>query len=242
MVHETGYERWDDADHGPGRASRVRAYVALAATLAVLALWNLLVRPALDSRYHLPVGLLVAAAVVGLGLWAGLGASGLGLRPDRLGSGLRWGAAAAGVVAVVLLVGVLLPATHDSFDVPRAHTTLGDLATQVLVVIPLRTVVVEELAFRGTLLGLLLVLLPRWWAVAVCSVLFGLWHLAGVLTSTPGGPAHAALVGLGTVAATGAAGAVFCWLRLRSRSLLAPALAHLATDTLPLVAAWLVVH
>ena len=179
---------------------------------------------------------------MGLGLWGGLGLSGLGLSPGRVGSGLRWGGAAAGVVLVVVLVGALLPVTHGSYDVPRAHVDLTDLLRQVLVVIPLRTVLVEELAFRGTLLGLLGVLLPRWWAVASCSLLFGLWHLGGIVTNTPGGAAHVALVGLGTVAVTGAAGVVLCWLRLRSDSLVAPFLAHLATDTLPLVAAWIVVH
>jgi membrane protease YdiL (CAAX protease family) len=73
-------------------------------------------------------------------------------------------------------------------------------------------------------------------------LLFGLWHLGGIVTGTAGTAAHVALVGLGTVAATGAAGTVFCWLRLRSDSLLAPVLAHAAVDTLPLVAAWVVVH
>lgn len=224
------------------RGASTRSVVALVGTLAVLAAWNLAVRPSLASGYHLPGGLLVAGAVVALGLWAGLGMSGLGMAPARLGSGLRLGAAAAGVVAAVLLVGTLLPATRGSFDVPRAHTGFGDLLVQVLVLIPIRTVLVEELAFRGTLLGLLLQMLPRGWAVAVCSVLFGLWHLGGIVTSTPGGAMRVALVGLGTVAATGAAGAVFGWLRLRSQSLLAPFLAHLATDAAPLVAAWLVVH
>jgi membrane protease YdiL (CAAX protease family) len=235
-----------DAEHGtgghPGDTPVARTVAALVGTLAVLAVWNLAVRPATASQYHLPLGLVVAALVVALGLWAGLGLPGLGLSPQRAASGLAWGGAAAGLVLAVVLVGALLPATHGSYNVPRAHTDLGDMLRQVLAVIPLRTVLVEELAFRGTLLGLLGVLLPRWWAVACCSLLFGLWHLGGIVTSTSGTAAHVALVGLGTVAATGAAGVVLCWLRLRSDSLLAPVLAHLAVDTLPLVAAWVVVH
>jgi len=35
---------------------------------------------------------------------------------------------------------------------------------------------------------------------------------------------------------------VFCWLRLRSKSLLAPVLAHAATDGLALTVAWFAVH
>jgi membrane protease YdiL (CAAX protease family) len=35
---------------------------------------------------------------------------------------------------------------------------------------------------------------------------------------------------------------VFCWLRLRSRSLIAPVIAHAATDGLALAVAWFAVH
>jgi membrane protease YdiL (CAAX protease family) len=219
-----------------------RPLAALTGTIAVLAVWNVGVRPGLPSAWHPSAGLLVAGLTVALGLWAGLGVPGLGLAPDRLGSGARWGGAAAGLVLAVVLVGAVLPRTSGSYDVPRAHAGLGDLLLNVLVLIPLSTVLTEEVAFRGTLLGLLLVLLPRTWAIAACALLFGLWHLDGVLTSTPGSGAHVALVGLGTVAATSAAGAVFSWLRVRSGSLLAPVLAHLAVDTLALVAAWIIVH
>jgi membrane protease YdiL (CAAX protease family) len=46
----------------------------------------------------------------------------------------------------------------------------------------------------------------------------------------------------GAVAVTFAGGLVFAWLRLRSRSLLAPVLAHAATNGLGLAVAWLAVH
>ena len=47
---------------------------------------------------------------------------------------------------------------------------------------------------------------------------------------------------LGAVAATFAAGLAFAWLRLRSRSLLAPVLAHAATNGLGLAVAWFAVY
>jgi membrane protease YdiL (CAAX protease family) len=237
MVHEAGHDAGGSAD-----SQSARPAAALVATVVVLAVWNLGVRPALAPHHHLPARLVVGALVLAIGLWAGLGTSGLGLAPERFRSGLRWGGAAAGVVLAVVAAGALLPATHGSYDVARAHVGLGELLQQVLVVIPLSTVVVEEVAFRGTLLGLLLVLVPRGWALAVSAAVFGLWHLAAVIASTHGSTGHVALVGLGTVAATGAAGVVFGWLRLRSGSLLAPALAHLATNTMALVLAWAVVH
>jgi uncharacterized protein len=79
-------------------------------------------------------------------------------------------------------------------------------------------------------------------ATVVSSVLFGLWH---ALPSLAGGPAnHAAdqIVGggtggmvlraLGTILFTAGAGVVFCVLRLRSDSLLAPMLAHWSVNAI----------
>ena len=238
MVHQNRHE-W--RDH-PFRRRPARPAAALIGTVAVLAVWNVGVRPDLPSAWHLPAGLLVAGLLVVLGLWSGLGLSGLGLSPDRLASGARWGGAAAALVLAPVLVGVLLPVTRGFYDVPRAHVGFADLLLNVLVIIPVGTIIVEEVAFRGTLLGLLTVIVPGARAIAVSALLFGLWHLEPVLTNTHGGATQVALVGLGTVAATSAAGAAFSWLRLRSGSLLAPILAHRATNTLALVAAWILVH
>ena len=47
---------------------------------------------------------------------------------------------------------------------------------------------------------------------------------------------------VGAVVVTFLAGLGFAWLRLRSRSLVAPVLAHVATNGLALVAAWAVAH
>ena len=83
------------------------------------------------------------------------------------------------------------------------------------------------------------------------SALFGLWHIAPTLhTMTDnrefaGAAASTAgkiLLVLGAIAVTFVAGLVFCWLRLRSKSLLAPVLAHAATDGLALTVAWFAVH
>jgi len=50
------------------------------------------------------------------------------------------------------------------------------------------------------------------------------------------------LLVLGSIAVTFVAGLVFCWLRLRSRSLIAPVMAHVATNGLALTVAWFTVH
>ena len=50
------------------------------------------------------------------------------------------------------------------------------------------------------------------------------------------------LLVLGSIAVTFVAGLIFCWLRLRSRSLIAPIMAHVATNGLALTVAWFAVH
>ena len=83
------------------------------------------------------------------------------------------------------------------------------------------------------------------------SALFGLWHIEPTLSTmsdnrtirgastTAGGQV---LVVVGAVVTTFVAGLLFCWLRLRSRSLIAPILAHVSTNGVALVVAWFAVH
>ena len=158
-----------------------RTVPALAVCITLLAVWDIVVRPALPAELHPPGGLVVAGCTVALGLWAGLDADGLGLSPGRLSDGLRYGGLAFGVVTAVLLLGLAIPVTRDSFHSGRADITAGQLVLQALVTIPLGTVVVEELAFRGALLGLFRLVRPTARAVLASSVLFGLWHVPSVL-------------------------------------------------------------
>jgi uncharacterized protein len=129
---------------------------------------------------------------------------------------------------------------------PDGEGGLGRTALwAVLVVIPLGTVLPEELAFRG----LLLALLGRRYGVLAASLLssglFGLWH---VVPSLGGGTANATMASVVgadaagtvlrvvvTVVFTALAGVALCWLRLRSGSLLAPVLAHWTVNGLGVI-------
>ncbi len=224
-------------------ADRVgRTAPALAVVVTLLSVWIILVRPVLPSELHLAGGLVVAGGTVAIGLWAGLDSDGLGLSSRRLIDGLRYGGLAFGAVTAVLLLGLAIPLTRHGFHASRADITAGQLVLQALVTIPVGTVVVEELAFRGVLLGLLRQALPTARAVVACSVLFGLWHVPTVLGAVSGSTGWVLAAAAGTFVATFAAGLAFCWLRIHSGSLVAPALAHLATNTVALTVAWFVVH
>lgn len=222
------------------RAPRARRsqLVALVAILGILTTWNLL-RGHVGSSVIIEAAMVVGVLVAMLAFLGGSSLEDLGLKPSALGRGARLGGLAMAVILAVLVVLAALPATRGFFNDDRVKVDLGTMVFKTVVAIPLGTVVLEELAFRGALLSLLCALLPLRWAVGLTSVAFGFWHLAPVLGGA-GGPHVAA--GLGTVLATTVAGVGFCWLRLRSGSLLAPAMAHVATNSFAFCLAWVLWH
>jgi uncharacterized protein len=194
-------------------------------------------------------GLTAALALVA---WrAGATRADLGLGRADMGAGLRYGAGAFGVVLLVLVVAAVIPVTNGFLHDSRAQIGGGRLLYELGVSIVLLTAIPEEFAFRGVLLGSGLRLWGPWRASLITSALFGLWHIAPTLhtmsdnRAVAGAAASVAgrvLLVLGSIAVTFVAGLVFCWLRLRSRSLIAPVLAHVATNGLALTVAWFTVH
>jgi membrane protease YdiL (CAAX protease family) len=150
----------------------------------------------------------------------------LGLRPPHAGSGLRLGAATAGVVGAGVIVGSALPRV-------RAGMAARELPRRpwhwLAVEIPLGTVWSEETAFRGALATLAAGGFGPAAGRLVQAVTFGLTHVPDARET--GAPV------LGTVAVTGLAGWFFGLLADRSGSVLAPMLAHLAINEAGAVAA-----
>jgi uncharacterized protein len=169
----------------------------------------------------------------------------LGLTPDALRRGLRTGGATLVPIGAAVALAVALPSARRHFgDARVAGMTNRELAYHVLVRVPLATAVAEELLFRSAVLGTELRRGPRV-AVLSSSIAFGLWHVAPALRSHAANPGLAEAADqpggrvatiVATVGATAAAGAVFAWLRLRSRSVAAPIVAHAAVNTAALLA------
>src|SRR6266516_289200 len=158
---------------------------------------------------------------------------------------------AFGLVLLVLLAAAVVPVTNGFLHDSRAHIDGARLLYEVGVPIVLLTAIPEEFAFRGVLLGSGLRLWGPWRASLITSALFGLWHIAPTLHTMSDNHmfrgeaasiAGQALLVLGSIVVTFAAGLAFCWLRLRSRSLIAPVMAHAATNGLALIVAWFAVH
>ncbi len=186
----------------------------------------------------------------------GLGAGDLG----SWGRGARLGGALAAAVAAVYAAGVALPRTRPLFLDERALAlSRGRLAEEILLQVPVGTVLLEEVAFRGVLPALLASRgpfcrpLPSRTAAAASAALFGLWHVLPAMDmaranpalgrvasaeppAEPGSAQRTVRLVAGTVLSTGAAGSLLHELRRRG-GLLAPSLLHLATNSLGYLAA-----
>jgi uncharacterized protein len=218
----------------------------IALVFAALALHNVVGNEVVPDAAYVPVNLLTGALLVCLALGAGASFGDLGLGRADASTGLRWGLAIAGVVAVGLAVGIALPPIRGLFHDQRVADLSGaGLAYEALVRIPLGTALFEEIAFRGVLLALLLRLTSTIPAVAVSSALFGLWHILPTISALRANDLAegiAATFGavVGAVVVTGIGGVLLCALRLHTGSLVAPVVAHTATNSLAIAAAFVV--
>lgn len=198
------------------------------------------------TALYVPLGL------VGTGLlWlaahrAGLTRDDLGLAADRAIDGLRLGGVVGLLAVGVLAIGVVVPAFHPLLEDERVGDIgFGLLAYRTLVRIPLGTVLLEEFAFRGVLFGAWQRSAGRPAAIAGSSAIFGLWHVRPAaelieINSVEASATAATLLIVGAVVFTGLAGVFFCWLRIRSGSLLAPIVAHTIVNSAATVAAFTV--
>ncbi len=223
--------------------SAARARLAAAATAASFdALAHRLGSPA--ARTVVRFG--TAMTVLGIARASGVSWAELGLGRRELGSGARTGAVAAACAAAAVLAGAAVPATRRFFLDDRATGGAeGGGLVAGLARIAFAAVPPEELTYRSALLGLWLGNGSPAGAVAWSSALFGLSHILptrSTMGQTALGqhlerrPLRQAAFVAGNVAVTGAAGAVFGWLRLRSGSVLAPLLAHAALNDSALLA------
>jgi membrane protease YdiL (CAAX protease family) len=208
--------------------------------VAMLALHNLAVHRLLPAPADAAMNLLTAAGLTAYARRAGCSGGDLGIRAADAAAGLRLGLAAAAVAAGGVALAASLPATRPFFQ-DRRVTAVGrrEAAYHLAVRIPLATALAEELAFRGALLALLRQRRSRAVAVAWTSLLFSASHVLPTLRHYDGNPASGLVADpgrgrriavLGTTLSTAGAGCLFAWLRLRSRSLVAPVLAHAATN------------
>jgi len=206
----------------------------------MLGLHNLAVHRLLPAPADAALNLATGAGLTALAGRAGCSRADLGIDAADAGRGLGVGLGAAVVAGGVVVAAAALPATRELFrDRRLSGVGRAEAAYQVAVRIPLATALAEELMFRGALLALFRRRRSTAAAVVWTSLLFGAWHVLPTIDDHPGNPAgdlvadpghRRRLAVLVTTASTAGAGAGFAWLRLRSGSVLAPALAHAALN------------
>ena len=223
----------------------------LGGTVVALVAFNIARALHLFGNFADAVEFVLAFALLAAAIRSGLTLERLGLARKDVRRGLLYGAGAFVLVLVVVTAAALIPATSGVLEDSRVDVGFSRMLFEVFVAILFGTVIPEELIFRGVLLGSAI---ERWGAVKgaiVSSALFGLWHIsptlndlggnAGLAEANSSAAGKAAAV-VGAVFATFCAGLVFSWLRERSRSLVAPVVAHLSTNGVAFAVAWFVAH
>lgn len=231
----------DSASTHGDRGARTRPGRLVLALTAVLLAYSFI---ALPPAWYVP-GNLAAAGLLWLGVRrVGLTSTDLGVERAHVATGLRLGLVVGTMAVAVIALGAALPLTRPLFDDAR----VGDIGWEILVYrmfvrIPLGTVLLEELAFRGALFGAWRRWQGQWPAILGSSLVFGLWHVRPALELLDAndlaaqGPGRVLAV-VGAVAGTWIGGIFFCMLRTRSDSLAAPVVVHAAVNSSATLAAF----
>ena len=227
-----------------------RAGTEVAASAATLA-YNVAISQTTSGIGYVMANIGAAALSVIAARNCGVSWADMGMSPEQLGRGIRIGLITALPAAAMVGLGTVVPATRGFFHDERARG--GDtrhVLFETLVRIPLGTALPEEVIFRGSLLGLFIQRHSPAVAASMSSILFGLWHVLPTLRTLPLNPAGARVHGnpmrtvgavLAAVTATTLAGYGLAWLRYRSGSLAAPAVAHASLNGAAYLAARFVV-
>lgn len=237
---------------GHHRARRRRLW-ALAAAIAVLLVSNVMSNRVLPSWAYVPWNLSMAFVLLAIAYRGGAGpvAVGLGIRHWHRPVGV--GLLLAGGTALLFALGMIVPATQNAFiDTRIGGADVQTMLWVVLVQIPLGTVVLEEVAFRGVLpalMGASPAIRWRWGPVLGASVLFGLWHILPSMGIGDANAAVGAAVGnnvwvntsLAVLAMT-VAGVALCVIARLGKGIKTTMLLHWATNSLGFFAAWLLLQ
>lgn len=216
------------------------------AVVVVLVIGNILSNRVAPAALYVPVNLVTAGVVLVLArelvtTWD------MGFR--NWSKGARWGAVVMLCGLAMYLAAALLPWFEDLFHDRRVDGGIVRLLYEALVRIPFGTVVLEEVAFRGVLPAVFAKYTSTFRAVVLSSVLFGFWHVLPSLNLANVNPFFEWLLGDGTagkiagvviaVLGTFVAGLWLSFLRFRSGSILAPLIAHWASNAGAYVLAWI---
>lgn len=203
---------------------------------SVLAAHNLLAHRVLRPPADAGLNLISAAALTALALRVGCTPGDLGLARSDLSRGLRTGLVGAACCCSVIGAAAAVPSTRRYFlDARLMNMSHKETLYHAVLRIPVATALAEEVMFRSALHAIFARKHRLPTTLTLTSLLFGMWHILPTLDAFEGNPisslsrsqrAARAKTVLGIAGATAGAGLFFSCLRLRSKSVAAPALSH----------------
>lgn len=229
----------------PPSAGTMTAFVVGLSVILIVYSSTIQLIPRFNVLY-VPLNLAATGGLAVLAWRFGLTALDIGLERETWRSGVTWGGWVAAAAAAALTIGVAVPAFHPVFDDARiSDIGLGLLAYRALIRIPLGTALFEEFAFRGALFGAWAKVSSPLQAAVGSSLVFGIWHIRPTIDLLDANDLAMSVAARGTaltiaVLSTAIAGYLFCVLRMRSRSLIAPYVAHAAINSFAIVAAFVI--
>jgi membrane protease YdiL (CAAX protease family) len=160
----------------------------------------------------------------------------IGVKRDMLGPSLACGIVAGCMMGTLGIAAALLNIRWTGQPIAITGIDPNDLPSPLQLAATLATVAVsEELLFRGLIQTRATIWLGPARAIALCAVLFALWHIA-VTALELGQPDATGTIKTwiamfaGKLIVLAGAGAIFCWLRSSTGSLLGPIAAHWTVD------------
>ena len=210
----------------------------VAMVVGALVAINVLAHFTVDNAAYLVVPLGSILVIVCM-RWRGFSWREMGLAPEQFKRGAKYALPVLLAVAVIAIGGAIIPFTRTLYLSDR-YDTVEFAVYSALLVIPLQTVIPEELLFRGALDATLRPVVSSRAVYVIGASLFGLWHVGSStglaagnddLTDLLGSGVVAQMAGIaGAVVVTTCAGLVFIWLRHRSDSLVVPIALHWAVN------------
>jgi membrane protease YdiL (CAAX protease family) len=226
----------------------------LLGVIGALAASNVMSNAVLPDWAYVPWNLAVAAGIVAFAIRTDEQTmASMGLSRAAAPRGLRLGITLSAALVGVYAIGLAIPTTRGLFMDERADVPFLEMAFKVLVEVPLGTVLLEEVAFRGVLPAMFRRRVrpsrrAGFTADAAAAGLFGLWHILPSWNVSDVNPVFRDVlpdvVGqaagiVGGVVLTAVAGMGLSWMRNRSDSVVAPATLHATSNGVGSALAWL---
>lgn len=207
------------------------------ALIVLILLYGTVLARLVPKRFHLFLNIFIAFVAIILGYGFGLNAYAMGIDFGHIGSGIMVAFIASAIIFIGTIIIALIPKLRDFFIGDNLAQASGKLISfEAVIRIPFSTALVEEVLFRGVLLGLLLSHYNTLVALLYASIAFGLWHIFPTIatleqndatSSIVNGKKRRATVGvIGAVVITTIAGMFFGWLRILANSIIAPWIVH----------------